>query len=263
MALPGVRFVLRANELLQRTRRKKFSVHKGPSREHCRQVLPSADGVGDKRAGLRALPIMPAGRSGSRSRAFVKVQEGCRHRCAFCIVPRARGRSRSQDPGVVLDQVRLMVESGHVEITLTGVDLGSYGQDLAAPTTLATLLAEMVRMVAKHGMQFTAHAQGDAAGATLLEAYEQVDREVPLRHLRMGITHSSFMTRETVEKAARLGVVLDIQPIWLYLDTRTLVGQFGYDRLRYFQPLKTIFEVGGVAAVQGRHRSGHGRAAGP
>src|SRR5688572_26394079 len=85
-------------------------------------------------------------------------------------------------------------------------------------------LLEMVRHVAKHGMQFTAHAQGDAAGAVLLEAYEAVNREVPVKALRMGITHSSFMTRETVERAARLGVVLDIQPIWLYLDTRTLVN---------------------------------------
>ena len=117
----------------------------------------------------------------------------------------------------------------------------------------ADRLEEMVRHVARHGMQFTAHAQGDGAGAALLEAYEKVNREVPLRELRMGITHSSFMTREAVEKAARLGVVLDIQPIWLYLDTRTLVNQFGYERLRYFQPLKTIFEAGGMTGGGSDH----------
>ena len=114
-------------------------------------------------------------------------------------------------------------------------------------------LLEMVRHVAKHGMQFTAHAQGDAAGAILLDAYEQVSREMPIRELRMGITHSSFMRKDTVEKAARLGVVLDIQPAWLYLDTRTLVGQFGYDRLRYFQPLKSIFAAGGIAGGGSDH----------
>ena len=90
-------------------------------------------------------------------------------------------------------------------------------------------------------------------GATLLDAYAKVNRDIPVRDLRFGITHSSFMTRETVEQAARLGVVLDIQPIWLYLDTRTLVNQFGYDRLRYFQPLKTIFAVGGVAGGGSDH----------
>jgi predicted amidohydrolase YtcJ len=114
-------------------------------------------------------------------------------------------------------------------------------------------LEEMVRQVARHGMQFTAHAQGDAAGAVLLDTYAKVDRDIPVRELRFGITHSSFMTKETVEQAARLGVVLDIQPIWLYLDTRTLVNQFGYERLRYFQPLKTIFAVGGVAGGGSDH----------
>ena len=114
-------------------------------------------------------------------------------------------------------------------------------------------LLEMVRRVASHGLQFTAHAQGDAAGAVLLDTYEQVNREKPIRELRMSITHSSFMTKENVEQAARLGVVLDIQPIWLYLDARTLVQQFGYDRLRYFQPLKSIFAAGGVAGGGSDH----------
>ena len=55
------------------------------------------------------VPFAPFARVTGRSRAFVKVQDGCQHRCAFCIVPAARGGSRSQDPKVVLDQVRLLV----------------------------------------------------------------------------------------------------------------------------------------------------------
>ena len=85
----------------------------------------------------------------------------------------------------------------------------------------------------------------------LLAAYEQLNREKPIRDLRLSVSHSNFMTRETVEQAARLGVVLDIQPIWLYLDARTLANQFGYDRLRWFQPLKSIFAAGGVAGGPG------------
>lgn len=107
-------------------------------------------------------------------------------------------------------------------------------------------LLEMVRRVAKHGLQFTAHSVGDGAVTELVRAYESVNRELPIRDLRMAITHSNFMTRETIEATARLGVVLDVQPIWLYLDTRTLVNQFGYDRLRYFQPLRTILDAGGT-----------------
>jgi len=61
------------------------------------------------------------------------------------------------------------------------------------------------------------------------------------------------MSREAVSKLPQLGVVVDIQPAWLYLDTRTLVKQFGYDRLRYFQPLKSIFEAGGIAGGGSDH----------
>src|SRR6185436_1729849 len=75
-----------------------------------------------------------------RSRAFLKVQDGCQHRCAFCIVPRARGLSRSLDPKVVVDQATRLVEMGHPEIVLTGVDLGHYGADLLPRTTLAALV---------------------------------------------------------------------------------------------------------------------------
>jgi threonylcarbamoyladenosine tRNA methylthiotransferase MtaB len=63
-------------------------------------------------------------------RAFVQVQNGCDHRCTFCIIPYGRGNSRSVPMGAVVDQVRALVERGHVEIVLTGVDLTSYGADL-------------------------------------------------------------------------------------------------------------------------------------
>ena len=63
-------------------------------------------------------------------RAFVQVQNGCDHRCTFCIIPFGRGNSRSVPMGAVVEQVRKLVEHGHAEIVLTGVDLTSYGADL-------------------------------------------------------------------------------------------------------------------------------------
>jgi threonylcarbamoyladenosine tRNA methylthiotransferase MtaB len=93
----------------------------------------------------QSLPPAPLGRV-SRARAFVKIQEGCQHRCAFCIVPLARGPSRSREPEAVLDQVRLLVEAGHLEVVLTGIDLGHYGADLSPRTTLAALLRTMVAL---------------------------------------------------------------------------------------------------------------------
>ena len=88
----------------------------------------------------------PVARWHGRSRAFLKIQDGCQHRCAFCVVPLARGASRSLDPKVVLDQARLLVEAGHLEIVLTGVDLGHYGADLVPRTTLAALLRSLVEI---------------------------------------------------------------------------------------------------------------------
>jgi predicted amidohydrolase YtcJ len=105
-------------------------------------------------------------------------------------------------------------------------------------------LRTMVRTAAENGLQFTAHSVGDGAVHALLEVYDELSRALPLRATRPCITHANFQSREAVEMAARLGVVLDIQPAWLYLDTRTLVKQFGYERLAWFQPLKSLFDAG-------------------
>ena len=94
-------------------------------------------------AAARDVPIAPFARTAGRSRAFVKIQDGCQHRCAFCIVPAARGRSRSQAPKVVLDQVRALAGAGYLDVTLTGVDIGHYGWDLHPRTTLAALIREL------------------------------------------------------------------------------------------------------------------------
>jgi threonylcarbamoyladenosine tRNA methylthiotransferase MtaB len=99
--------------------------------------------VGDVGA-VRGLVPAPLARRTGRSRAFLKIQDGCRHRCAFCIVPVARGRSRSHEPGVILEQAQRLVAAGHPEIVLTGIDLGDYGADRVPRTTLAALLGELV-----------------------------------------------------------------------------------------------------------------------
>ena len=114
-------------------------------------------------------------------------------------------------------------------------------------------LTAMVRTTAENGLQFTAHSVGDGAVHTLLDVYDELSRDLPLRATRPCITHANFQSREAVEMAARLGVVLDIQPAWLFLDTRTLVKQFGYERLAYFQPLKSLFERGVIVGGGSDH----------
>ena len=95
--------------------------------------------VGDI-AAVRTVPVAPFARMAGRSRAFVKIQDGCQHRCAFCIVPTARGDSRSREAKLVMHQVRRLVESGYLDVTLTGVDIGHYGWDLDPRTSLAALV---------------------------------------------------------------------------------------------------------------------------
>ncbi len=80
-------------------------------------------------------------------RVFVQVQNGCDHRCTFCIIPYGRGNSRSVPMGAVVDQVRALVERGHVEIVLTGVDLTSYGADLPGAPRLGLLTKQILRHV--------------------------------------------------------------------------------------------------------------------
>ncbi len=82
-----------------------------------------------------------------RSRAFVQVQNGCNHRCTFCIIPFGRGNSRSVPMGAVVEQVRRLVTNGYGEIVLTGVDLTGYGADLPGSPNLGRLVATLLKEV--------------------------------------------------------------------------------------------------------------------
>ncbi|HEY3901430.1 MAG TPA: amidohydrolase [Chthoniobacter sp.] len=114
-------------------------------------------------------------------------------------------------------------------------------------------LVPMVRTAVENGLQFTAHSVGDGAVHNLLDAYETVSKEMPIRQTRPCITHANFQSREAIDQAARLGVVMDLQPAWLYLDTRTLMAQFGNDRLRWFQPLHSLFAAGVIVGGGSDH----------
>src|SRR4029434_8610308 len=87
--------------------------------------------------GTRALP--------GHTRAFLKIQEGCNYACTYCIIPAARGLSRSVNPREVLEQVRMLADAGYREIVLTGIHLGSYGQDLTPKIDLTALLETIAR----------------------------------------------------------------------------------------------------------------------
>ena len=83
----------------------------------------------------------------SRARAFVQVQQGCDHRCTFCIIPFGRGPNRSVPIGVIADQVRTLVASGYQEVVLTGVDVASYGPDLPGAPSLGQMIRRLLLAV--------------------------------------------------------------------------------------------------------------------
>src|SRR5690606_29385950 len=102
--------------------------------------------VSDIMAVRENTPHLAAGFS-ERARAFVEVQNGCDHRCTFCIIPHGRGNSRSVPAGAVVDQVKALVDRGFEEIVLTGVDVTSYGPDLPGAPSLGQLVERILRHV--------------------------------------------------------------------------------------------------------------------
>ncbi len=101
--------------------------------------------VGDARDG-RELDDYGPGIDPDRTRAFLKVQDGCNYRCSFCIVPKVRGGNRSQQPERILAETRRLHAAGFPEIVLTGIHLGTYGRDLLPPTSLADLCLRIVSL---------------------------------------------------------------------------------------------------------------------
>ena len=103
--------------------------------------------VGDIMAVQRAAahpPSCPSPQAGDRTRAFLQVQNGCDHRCTFCIIPFGRGNSRSVPPDAVVADARRLVAHGYPEIVLTGVDITSYGTDLSGAPTLGALVRRIL-----------------------------------------------------------------------------------------------------------------------
>ena len=118
----------------------------------------------------------------------------------------------------------------------------------------ADKLYEIARTALKNGFQITAHSVGDGAVTELVDAYERInEHDFSLREMRPAVTHSNFMTPEAIAKMKRMGVVADLQPAWLWLDGATLLKQFGEERMKYFQPYKTLFEQGVIVGGGSDH----------
>ncbi|MEL6208202.1 MAG: tRNA (N(6)-L-threonylcarbamoyladenosine(37)-C(2))-methylthiotransferase MtaB, partial [Pseudomonadota bacterium] len=122
---------------------------------------------------------------GSRSRAYVQIQNGCDHRCTFCIIPYGRGNSRSVPAGVVVDQIARLADRGYEEVVLTGVDLTSWGADLPAVPRLGDLVRRILRLVPGLPRLRLSSIDSIEADPALMEALATEPRLMPHLHLSL------------------------------------------------------------------------------
>jgi threonylcarbamoyladenosine tRNA methylthiotransferase MtaB len=141
--------------------------------------------VGDIMMVREMAPHLVEGFQGGLPRAFVQVQNGCDHRCTFCIIPFGRGNSRSVPMGAVVEQVRTLAERGHAEIVLTGVDLTSYGADLPGAPKLGALTKQILRHVPELKRLRISSIDSIEADSDLLDAIANDARLMPHLHLSL------------------------------------------------------------------------------
>jgi threonylcarbamoyladenosine tRNA methylthiotransferase MtaB len=141
--------------------------------------------VADIMAVTEMAPHLLEGFHSGLPRVFVQVQNGCDHRCTFCIIPYGRGNSRSVPMGAVVDQVRALVERGHAEIVLTGVDLTSYGADLPGAPKLGTLTKQILRHVPELRRLRISSIDSVEVDRDLLDVIADDERLMPHLHLSL------------------------------------------------------------------------------
>jgi threonylcarbamoyladenosine tRNA methylthiotransferase MtaB len=120
-----------------------------------------------------------------RTRAFVQVQNGCDHRCTFCIIPYGRGNSRSVPMGSVVEDVRRLVANDYREVVLTGVDITSYGADLPGAPKLGTLVKQILKHVPELKRLRLSSIDSVEADRDLLDAFGSDERLMPHLHLSL------------------------------------------------------------------------------
>ncbi|NVK59373.1 MAG: tRNA (N(6)-L-threonylcarbamoyladenosine(37)-C(2))-methylthiotransferase MtaB [Rhodobacteraceae bacterium] len=134
---------------------------------------------------------------GTRSRAYVQVQNGCDHRCTFCIIPYGRGNSRSVPAGVVVDQIKRLVQKGFNEVVLTGVDLTSWGADLPGTPRLGDLVMRILRLTDVPRLRISS-IDSIEADENLMLAIATEPRLMP--HLHLSLQHGDDLILKRMKR---------------------------------------------------------------
>ncbi|MDC0012541.1 tRNA (N(6)-L-threonylcarbamoyladenosine(37)-C(2))-methylthiotransferase MtaB [Octadecabacter sp.] len=135
---------------------------------------------------------------GTRSRAYVQVQNGCDHRCTFCIIPYGRGNSRSVPAGVVVEQIKRLVDKGYNEVVLTGVDLTSWGADLPADPKLGDLVMRILKLVPDLPRLRISSIDSIEVDDNLMQAIATEPRLMP--HLHLSLQHGDDLILKRMKR---------------------------------------------------------------
>lgn len=135
---------------------------------------------------------------GSRSRAYVQVQNGCDHRCTFCIIPFGRGNSRSVPAGVIVDQIKRLVNKGFNEVVLTGVDLTSWGADLPNSPKLGDLILRILKLVPDLPRLRISSIDSIEVDENLMQAIATEKRLMP--HLHLSLQHGDDLILKRMKR---------------------------------------------------------------
>ena len=135
---------------------------------------------------------------GTRSRAYVQVQNGCDHRCTFCIIPYGRGNSRSVPAGVVVDQIKRLVDKGFNEVVLTGVDLTSWGADLPSEPKLGDLVMRILKLVPDLPRLRISSIDSIEVDENLMQAIATEPRLMP--HLHLSLQHGDDLILKRMKR---------------------------------------------------------------
>ena len=190
-----------------------------------------------------------------RARAYVEVQNGCDHRCTFCVIPFGRGNSRSSAAGGVVDQVRRLTQGGINEVVLTGVDLTSWGADLPGQPTLGNLVSRILKLVPELPRLRLSSIDAAEIDADLMRCLTTEERLAPYLHLslqngddmilkRMKRRHNRAQSLELIAsvRAVRPDVAFGADLIAgfptedevMFANTLSLVGEAGLSFLHVF-----------------------------
>ncbi|MBT0957872.1 tRNA (N(6)-L-threonylcarbamoyladenosine(37)-C(2))-methylthiotransferase MtaB [Alphaproteobacteria bacterium KMM 3653] len=143
---------------------------------------------------------------GTRARAYVQVQNGCDHRCTFCIIPFGRGNSRSVPAGVVVEQIKRLADQGYNEIVLTGVDLTSWGADLPSEPRLGDLVQRILKLVPNLPRLRISSIDSIEVDEALLDALQN-PRLMP--HLHLSLQHGDDLILKRMKRRHLRGDAID------------------------------------------------------